>query len=189
MHLIVGLGNPGSKYAATRHNIGWNVVARAASQWSIGISPSSTGYAGQGQLDNAPVVLALPLTWMNLSGEVVESLVREYGIASDHLIVVHDDVDLPVGRLRIKFGGGTGGHNGLLSIILALDVEGFYRLKFGIGRPEPGQETADFVLAPFFGSELSVIDTMIDQSVEALKCLVVNGATEAMNRFNPRAQE
>ncbi len=189
MYLIVGLGNPGSKYAATRHNIGWCVVARAASQWAIGLTPASTGYVGQGQLDDTPVVLALPLTWMNLSGEAVEPLVREYGIASDHLIVVHDDLDLPVGRLRIKYGGGTGGHNGLLSIIFALDAEGFYRLKLGIGHPEPGQETADFVLAPFLASELSAIDSMIDQSVEALKCLVVEGDTEAMNQFNRRVQE
>ena len=189
MYLIVGLGNPGSKYAATRHNIGWCVVARAASQWAIGLTPSSAGHVGQGRLNDTPVVLALPLTWMNLSGEAVEPLVKEYGIANDHLIVVHDDLDLPVGRLRIKYGGGTGGHNGLLSIILALDAEGFYRLKLGIGHPEPGQETADFVLAPFLASEFSAIDTMIDQSVEALKCLVVEGATEAMNRFNRRVQE
>ena len=125
---------------------------------------------------------------MNLSGEVVEPLVREYGIASDHLIIVHDDVDLPVGSLRIKYGGGTGGHNGLLSIILALDIEGFYRLKLGIGRPEPGQETADFVLAPFMASESSAVDTLIDPSVGALQCLVVEGATEAMTRLKRRAQ-
>ncbi len=142
---------------------------------------------GHGRLDDKPVLLVLPLAWMNLSGEAVEPLVREYAIAGDHLIVVHDDVDLPVGRLRIKFGGGTGGHNGVLSIVLALDTERFYRLKLGVGRPAPGQETADFVLAPFGAEELPMMDTVMDQSVEALECLVVEGATEAMNRFNRRA--
>lgn len=189
MHLIVGLGNPGSRYAATRHNVGWRAVAHAASQWSIGLTPSSTGHLGQGRLNDIPVVLALPLAWMNLSGEVVEPLVKEFGIAIDHLIVVHDDLDLPVGRLRVKIGGGTGGHNGLLSLIFALESEGFHRLKLGIGRPEPCQESADYVLAPFEASELTVVDTMMDQAVEALHCMVVAGATEAMNRFNRRVQE
>ena len=94
---------------------------------------------------------------MNLSGEAVESLIKQFGLAPDHLIVVHDDIDLPIGRLRIKAGGGTGGHNGLLSIVLALNAENFYRLKLGVGRPEIGQETEDYVLTPFFESELEAI--------------------------------
>ena len=173
-------------YTATRHNIGWNVVAHTASRWSIRVAPSSRGQLWQGWLDNNPVALALPLTWMNLSGEMVEPLVKEYGLGGDHLIVVHDDLDLPVGHLRVKFGGGTGGHNGLRSIIIALGMEGFYRLKLGIGRPESGQDVADYVLNPFGAPEQAAIETMTNQAVEALQCLVTNGATEVMNRFNRR---
>ena len=164
-------------------------MARAASRWSYALTPSSLGYLGQGHLDDQSVVLALPLTWMNLSGEAVESLIKQFGVAPDRLIVVHDDVDLPVGSLRIKAGGGTGGHNGLLSIIWALDTENFYRLKMGVGRPEIEQETADYVLASFLESELEAIDSMSEDSVEALKCLVVEGPTVAMNRFNRRGPE
>lgn len=164
-------------------------MARAASKWAIDLSPSSSGYSGQGRLANIPVALGLPLSWMNQSGEVIQPLLSKYGVSSEHLIVVHDDLDLPVGRMRIKSGGGTGGHNGLLSIIMALDADGFYRLKFGVGRPAPGQETADYVLAPFADSELSVVNTILERSVEALQCLVVYGPTEAMNRFNQRVQE
>jgi PTH1 family peptidyl-tRNA hydrolase len=164
-------------------------VARAASQWSVALTPSSIGHLGQGQLGEQPVALALPLTGMNLSGEAVDSLIKQFNVTPDHLIVVHDDVDLPVGSLRIKAGGGTGGHNGLLSIILALNAENFHRLKMGVGRPKIGQETADYVLAPFLESELEAIDSMIEDSVEVLKCLVVEGPTVAMNRFNRRVSE
>jgi peptidyl-tRNA hydrolase, PTH1 family len=189
LHVLVGLGNQGSTYASTRHNIGWNVVARAASQWSIALTPSSTAFLGQGSLEGEPLVLALPLTWMNISGEVVEPLVRTFDIRSDQLIVVHDDLDLPFGRLRVKFGGGTGGHNGLRSIIQDLNTEMFYRLKVGIGRPEPGQETADYVLAPFRDSELTDMNSLMDRSVEALRCLVLEGGTATMNRVNQRVPE
>lgn len=161
----------------------------AASQWSLDLSPSSTAYLGQGRLEGQPVVLALPLTWMNLSGEIVEPLVRTFEIDSDHLIVVHDDLDLPFGRLRVKFGGGTGGHRGLKSIIMHLQTENFFRLKVGIGRPEPGQETADFVLAPFKDSELPTMDTLINRSIQALHSLVVDGGAATMNRFNQREPE
>ena len=164
-------------------------MARAASRWSIALTPSSIGHLGRGQIDDQPVALALPLTWMNLSGEAVKSLIKQFDVAPDHLIVVHDDVDLPVGSLRIKAGGGTGGHNGLLSIIWSLNAENFYRLKMGVGRPEIGQETADHVLTPFLESELETINSMSEDSVEALKCLVVEGPTVAMNRFNRRVSE
>ena len=164
-------------------------MARAASRWSVVLTPSSIGHLGQGQLGEQLVALALPLTWMNLSGKAVDSLIKQFNVTPDHLIVVHDDVDLPVGSLRIKAGGGTGGHNGLLSIILALNAENFYRLKMGVGRPEIGQETADYVLTPFLESELEAIDSMIEDSVEALKCLVVEGPTVAMNQFNRRVSE
>ncbi len=135
------------------------------------------------------MTLLLPLSWMNLSGEVVKPLLSDFGGSPDHLIVVHDDLDLPVGRMRVKFGGGTGGHNGLLSIIMALDDDGFYRLKLGVGRPAPNQETADYVLAPFEDSELSSMNAMLDRSVEALQRLVVDGPAEAMNQFNQRVKE
>lgn len=164
-------------------------MAIAAAKWAIKLVPSSLGHIGKGQIGNAPVVLVLPLSWMNLSGEVVKPLVTDFGVSPDHLIVVHDDLDLPVGRMRVKFGGGTGGHNGLLSIIMAMEADGFYRLKLGVGRPAPNQETADYVLAPFEDSELLTINAMLDRSVEALQCLVIDGPADAMNRFNQRVKE
>lgn len=189
MHLIIGLGNPGIRYAETRHNVGLAVVAHAASQWGIPLVSSSIGQVGRGSLNHSPVLLALPSTWMNLSGEAVEPLIQQYDVPLDHVIVVHDDLDLPLGRLRIKFGGGTGGHNGLRSIVFTVNSENFYRLKVGIGRPEPGQDPADFVLTPFPENQKRIMEDTISRAVDALRCLVVDGPAVAMNRFNRRIEE
>ena len=186
MYLIVGLGNPGPQYASTRHNIGWMVLNQAADQWSIPFSTFRYARVGQGGLGKESVILALPLTWMNQTGEVVRALADECQIATSQLIVVHDDLDLDAGRIRIKQRGGSGGHNGINSLIGALGTDEFLRIKVGIGRPSVGQEPSAYVLAPFSPSEISHIEIGLDSAVAALECLVQQGVVRAMERFNTR---
>lgn len=187
--MIVGLGNPGPQYASTRHNIGWMVLNQASDQWSI--SFSTIGYArlGQGSLGQESVTLALPLTWMNQTGEIVKALVDECQSTIPQLIVVHDDLDLDAGRIRIKQRGGSGGHNGINSLIRALRTDEFLRIKVGIGRPSFGQETSDYVLSPFSPSEISSIEIGLNSAVTALECLVQQGVARAMERFNTRRSQ
>lgn len=184
MHLIVGLGNPGEHYARTRHNIGFRVVERAAARWSVPLKPAGPALRGSGRLGQAEVTLAKTLAWMNESGPAVKALCGELALASDALIVVHDDLDLPLGRLRIKRNGGAGGHNGIHSIIAALETDAFSRLKLGIGRPVPDVDPAEYVLSPFHPEENAIVDQVLDQAVLALECLIAEGVETAMNRFN-----
>lgn len=185
MRLIVGLGNPGERYAPTRHNIGARTVERAAARWSVPLKPAGAARRGIRRLGQVDVVLAVPLAWMNESGPALRALCEEFGIvASTGLIVVHDDLDLPLGRLRIKRNGGAGGHNGILSIIAALETDSFCRLKLGIGRPAPGLDPADYVLSAFLPEEIPSVDQVLDQAVLALDSLVAEGVEAAMNRFN-----
>ena len=189
MYLIVGLGNPGKRYGPTRHNIGWKVVEKAASRWSVKLVPGLAARVGEAWLDEEVVTLALPRTWMNLAGGVVQELVGKLGVNLNHLIVVHDDLDLEAGLIRVKRRGGSGGHNGIRSIVTALGTGEFIRLKVGIGRPLVGQEAADFVLSPVLPSETSDIEAAVTQAVDAAECLVTQGPVVAMNRFNKRNKE
>lgn len=189
MQLIVGLGNPGVKYADTRHNIGRMVVRQAAVRWKIPLHDSSLAYQGKGQLDAKPVLLAIPHSWMNQSGNVVREVLSKSGLASENLIVVHDDLDLDFGILRIRLKGGAGGHNGIYSLIYSLETEKFCRLKIGISRPPAGQDPAQFVLSPFSAEESLRMDSLLSQAVDALESLVLEGASMAMNRFNTRRAE
>lgn len=170
MKAVVGLRNPGPEYESTRHNIGYEVVARLAQnqgeRWRRG--PSNTrAETVETRIDGEKVVLAAPLTYMNESGRSVRSLVDYFGVGSDDLLVVHDDIDLPFGRLRLQAGGGTGGHNGLRSLEKALGHRDFERLKFGVGRPPGRMDPADFVLRPFAKAERAEVELMIEDSAEA----------------------
>jgi len=187
LRLIVGLGNPGGEYALTRHNIGVRVVERASARWSIPLSLREAVRRGSGQLGTVEVTLAAPLTWMNQSGPAVKGLLDALALLPADLIVVHDDLDLPLGRLRIKRQGGAGGHNGILSLFTFLETDEFPRLKFGVGRPAPGQDPAEYVLSPFSAEELAAVEAAMDRAVEALHCMVVEGLDAAMNRYNPKA--
>jgi len=189
LRLIVGLGNPGERYALTRHNIGARVVEAAASRWAIALGPSGAAAYRRGRVGSAEVALASRLTWMNQTGLVVKGLLEELTLAPHDLVVVHDDLDLPPGRLRIKRSGGSGGHNGVLSVLTALETNQFCRLKIGVGRPTPGQDSAEYVLTPFSPEERALVNSTVEQAVLALECLVVEGAAAAMNRFNVRGQE
>lgn len=138
-------------------------------------------------LGTAEVTLAAPLAWMNQSGPVVKDLLDALALSPSDLIVIHDDLDLPLGRLRIKQRGGPGGHNGILSLLTVLNTDEFPRLKFGIGRPASDQDPAEYVLSPFATEEAAAVEAAMDRAVEALHCMVVDGLPTAMNRYNPKA--
>jgi len=189
LQLIIGLGNPGEDYAGTRHNIGRMVVTQAAVRWNIPLHHSRLAHQGTGRLASHPLLVALPHSWMNQSGVFVRDLLSESGHAVENLVVVHDDLDLSVGALRIKLQGGSGGHNGIHSLICSLETEGFCRLKVGIGRPSAGQDPAQYVLFPFNIEESGQLDSVLSRAVDALESLILEGATIAMNRFNTRQPE
>jgi PTH1 family peptidyl-tRNA hydrolase len=189
LRLIVGLGNPGEHYARTRHNVGVIVLEQAAARWKIKLSTTGAARRGRGRVGAVDVILAEPLAWMNQNGPVVKALLDEGGLSPHELIVVHDDVDLPVGRLRIKRSGGSGGHNGILSLLTTLDTDQYCRLKVGIGRPSPGEETADYVLSPFTPEERIIMETALDRASLALECVLLEGVEVAMNRFNVQEKE
>ena len=184
MLLIVGLGNPGPQYSATRHNIGRMVVERFASRQKIALSLESQAYQGVGTIGAHQVRLVLPQCWMNQTGVVIDDLLRRLNISLSDFIVVYDDMDLNFGSLRIRTRGGAGGHNGLRSILSYLEADQFSRLKVGIGHPPLGMPTADYVLSPFFASEISTLEEVLSRAVEALEVWILEGPTAAMNRFN-----
>jgi PTH1 family peptidyl-tRNA hydrolase len=190
--LVVGLGNPGREYAETRHNVGFRVVNRLGRR--LGIEPrthSRLVWLGEGERGGRPLVLAKPRTYMNRSGEAVRALVRRYRLAPAQVLVVYDDLDLPVGRIRVRARGGSGGTGGLKSIIAALGTQDFPRVRVGIGRPVQGGApswdpavVAAYVLAVPPPEERALLDTAADRAVEAVLCILDKGIEPAMNRFN-----
>lgn len=184
MKLIVGMGNPGVQYQGSRHNIGFQVVDRIAIINHVLISNKrfKTLY-GTGWIDSQEVVLAKPMTFMNRTGEAVKKLVNFFTIGTDDLIVIHDDLDLPFGRLRFKRRGGDGGHQGVRSIIESMGGNNFLRLKVGIGRPQKGIDPAEYVLSLFGESEEPILDKILNRAADALKVMLLEGLEIAMNRY------
>jgi PTH1 family peptidyl-tRNA hydrolase len=185
--LVVGLGNPGPRYAATRHNVGFRVVDRLAARGGIRLDRERFGGRfGRGALAGHDVALLEPLTWMNLSGDAVAEAVAELpvGAPQDDLLIVLDDVDLPFGRLRLRPGGGAGGHRGLEHVIECLRTRELPRLRFGIGRPEGDGDTRDWVLAPFSPEEERALDEHLPRAAEAIEVALSLGLAAAMNRYN-----
>lgn len=162
------------------------VIERAAARWAITLKPRHAARIGTGRLGSAPVTLAGLLDWMNVTGPPLKDLLCELKLTPDDLILIHDDLDLEVGRLRIKADGGHGGHNGVRSVIEALGTSRFVRIKIGIGRPTPGQSPADYVLEPLTADEMRVFDPCLERAVDALECVLHRGVAAAMNRFNVR---
>ena len=186
MHLIVGLGNPGSSYAQTRHNAGMWVVERAAARWKIRLSRRGTVQRGFGRLGSELIELAGTLDFMNVTGPPLKGLLRELKLTVDDLIIVHDDIDLEPGRLRIKLAGGHGGHNGIKSVVDSLGTPQFVRVKIGIGRPAPHQDSADYVLDTVPKAEMDMFEPCLERAVDALECVIRRGTESAMNQFNVR---
>ena len=164
------------------------VIERAAARWSIRLAKRGMAHRGSGRLGSELIELAGTLDWMNITGPPLKGLLRELSLTADDLILVHDDLDLDLGRLRIKQAGGHGGHNGIKSIIETIGTPQFVRVKIGIGRPPPCQDSADYVLQAFTREEIEVLNPCLDRSVDALECLIHRGVAVAMNEFNVREQ-
>jgi PTH1 family peptidyl-tRNA hydrolase len=185
MWLIIGLGNPGKEYRLTRHNVGFLVVDRVAREQGIQFNKRRGGARiGEGRVGREKVILAKPLTYMNKSGVAVKKLVKALGIPLDHLVVVHDDLDLACGRMKIKETGGHGGHKGVQSIIEQLGSTDFLRVKVGIGKPESPEQGADYVLSRFSRDESSLVKKSVEQAAEAIEAIIASGKDQAMNRYN-----
>jgi PTH1 family peptidyl-tRNA hydrolase len=185
--IIVGLGNPGIPYEWSRHNIGFMVVNRFAEIHHITVGTRRfKSLFGKGSIDSEPVILAKPMTFMNRSGEAVAKIVPFFKVGMKDLIVIHDDLDLPFGKLRIKQRGGDGGHQGIRSVIELMGGNSFLRLKIGIGRPLREMDPAEYVLAPFSAREKSSLDEALTRSAECLAVILREGIETAMNRYQKR---
>ena len=184
--LVVGLGNPGPEYAETRHNVGARVVELLAGRTGGGRFGRHKANADvlEGRLAGRRAVLAVPRTYMNVSGGPVAGLLRYYGVAPEDLVVVHDELDLGFGVVRLKQGGGEGGHNGLRSISGSIGTKDYLRVRFGIGRPPGRQDPADFVLKRFSGAERKELDFVVDLAADATEALLRDGLEPTQNRFH-----
>lgn len=184
--LIIGLGNPGKKYQSTKHNAGFRVVDRLAGKKGIKLKRRRLGkvQVGESRVGAAHIVIAKPLAYMNRSGSVVKKLIGELGVPLDHLVVVHDDLDLESGRMKIKEGGGHGGHKGVRSIIEQLGSPDFLRIKVGIDKPQTPDEGADYVLSPFDEEQLPLVEEAMEQASEVIEAIIVSGKDKAMSLYN-----
>jgi PTH1 family peptidyl-tRNA hydrolase len=193
MKLIVGLGNPGFLYSRNRHNVGFMCVRHLARMQGIKFDKKQgQARTGIGNIGGKRVVLARPQTYMNASGESVSALARKLNINPSDLTVIHDDLDLPPGKIRLRLGGGSGGHKGIESIIARLGSRDFYRVRVGVGRPDIAEDsTADkeeaviaYVLSDFTQEEKRIIDKIMPDVSQAIVCLLTEGLDAAMNKFN-----
>jgi peptidyl-tRNA hydrolase, PTH1 family len=182
--LVAGLGNPGPAYAGTRHNLGFAVLDRLAGQR---FRPAAReAEAAWRRVDGAPVLLIKPQTFMNRSGDAVGGWLEQLGLSSERLIVVHDDLDLPVGRVRISAEAGPGGHRGVASIQARLGTTQFPRVRVGIGRPEAGEAAEERVLRGFSADEMPRIETALPEAALAVEAIIRQGVAAAMNQYNRR---
>jgi peptidyl-tRNA hydrolase, PTH1 family len=188
--ILVGLGNPGREYRDTRHNVGFMFIDRLCAASGIKLSRlQSKALIGTGQWIGHKVVLAKPQTFMNLSGQPVSSLLRFYKTPLSQILVVHDDIDLPVGTIRIRPDGGSGGQRGLASIIQQLGTQDFPRLRIGVGRPPGQRDAADYVLKNFSAFDLEIIPQVLDRAVEAARVFLQDGLDKAMTQYNGALQK
>ena len=189
--LVIGLGNPGENFDGTRHNVGAEAVVRVAARYGEQLRRGKErSLVSEIRIGQKRVVLAFPQTFMNNSGEAVRALRKRYGIIEgEQLLVVHDELDLPVGRLKLKQGGGLAGHNGLRSITQHVGGGHFMRLRIGIGKPPPSQDVTDFVLKRPGKTERTILDTAISNASEAIELLVRDGLDATMNAVNRRGEE
>lgn len=183
--LVVGLGNPGARYDGTRHNVGFEVLGELARRWGVTVSEKKF----KGQIANAAfgahtVMLLAPQTFMNLSGESVGPALGFFKLGVDSLIVIHDDIDLPTGRVRLKKGGGHGGHNGLRSLDQHLPTREYLRVRLGVDRPPPGGEVSSWVLGHFMSTERAAVEDMISVGADAVEQLLSDGLLDAQHRIH-----
>jgi len=190
MKVIVGLGNPGKEYEETRHNIGFKVIGKLARENNISVTKNKhKALIGDGIIATEKVMLVMPQTFMNLSGESVGAILNFYKIDVEDLIVVYDDISLNVGDLRIRQKGSAGGHNGMKNIIAHLGTDNFTRIKVGVGNKPVGRDLADYVLGKFPKGESKIVSTSIENCSECIEKLIKNGINSAMNEYNQRKKE
>jgi PTH1 family peptidyl-tRNA hydrolase len=199
--MVIGLGNPGRKYAVHRHNVGFRVVEALARAHGAAFARRKGAKAyvaelrsaeprfSEGRAGDREVLLVKPQTFMNLSGQAVGRLSRERAIPPEQILVVYDDLDLPLGRLRLRPEGGSGGHKGMRSIIDALGTQAFPRLRVGIDRPPAGADPTEYVLRPFSREEQVVVNEVVERAVAAVECWLAEGILVAMDRFNRLSPE
>jgi peptidyl-tRNA hydrolase, PTH1 family len=188
--LIAGLGNPGREYRENRHNMGFMLVDRLAQALSVLIGKVQfKALTGSGQYSGHKVILAKPQTYMNLSGQSISGLVRFYKIPLEQILVAHDDLDLPLGTLRIRPGGGSGGQKGIASTIEQLGAADFARMRIGIGRPPGQMDAADYVLQNFRGDEREIAAATLERAVKAAQAFIERGLDTAMNLYNGGQKE
>jgi PTH1 family peptidyl-tRNA hydrolase len=185
MKIVVGLGNPGQKYNETRHNVGFDVLARLAQRYDVGRPKAKfNAEVAETTIKNQKTILLSPLTYMNLSGQSVRAAVDFYKLPLTDLLVICDDINLDVARLRFRPSGSAGGQNGLKDIIQRLGSQAFGRLRVGVGRPPPNWDAADYVLGKFSQEDRSEIESCVTRAVDAVEVWVEQGMETAMNRFN-----
>lgn len=184
--LVVGLGNPGPAYASTRHNVGYLVVDVLAGRLGASLKAHASKRADvlEGHLAGERVVLGRSRSFMNESGGAVSTLAKYYDVAADHLIVIHDEIDIGLGQLRIKCGGGDNGHNGLKSIRRSLDTGDFFRVRVGVGRPNGSGEVHDHVLKAFNGAERKELPILLEEAADAVESLIDRGLEPTQAQFN-----
>lgn len=185
LFLIVGLGNPGKQYANTRHNAGFDTIDLLSGRLDIRVAKNKCkALIGEGMIDGKKLILAKPQTFMNLSGESVRELVSWYKADLQNTIIIYDDIDLPLGRLRIRSKGSSGTHNGMRSVIYQINSDEFPRIRIGIGRPPEDWELADFVLGRFDNEDRKLVDECISKAADAAVDIVKSGINSAMNIYN-----
>jgi len=187
LRLIIGLGNPGLKYRSTRHNIGFLVIDKLASDCNISVSMKGfDAFYGRGNIGSIPVLLAKPQTYMNISGISVKKLIDYFKIDLEGLIIIHDDIDLPFETIRLKMGGGHAGHKGLISIIDHLGDMEFIRVRIGIGKPADRSMVEKYVLEPFTEDEMKLLPLITASASDAVTMVISSGIQAAMNHYNER---
>jgi peptidyl-tRNA hydrolase, PTH1 family len=190
MWLVAGLGNPGRQYAGNRHNAGFMIVDEILRRVDAQPPRARMGAEiSEASVGGEKVIFCKPMEFMNVSGAAVGKAAGFWKIPSRQILVIHDDMDLDFGRMKLVEGGGTGGHNGLRSIVSMLGTEAFCRLRFGIGRPPPSWEGADFVLADFTNQERQILADLVEEAADASQAIVKDGLVVAMNKFNRRKKE
>ncbi|MFC2160301.1 aminoacyl-tRNA hydrolase [Acidobacteriota bacterium] len=185
MWAVIGLGNPGRQYLRTRHNVGFIFVKRVAKSWEVKLRKRSCrSKTVLTEQHGEKILLVLPQTYMNQSGLAVKCVLESRGVAPDHLLVVYDDLDLPLGEMRIRTNGGSGTHNGMSSIVREIQTTQFSRMRVGIGPLTPDETATDFVLAPFEDKELSLLNRSLNAAQKALDLILLGNIEKAMNQFN-----
>ena len=190
MFAVVGLGNPDSKYFDTRHNVGFRAIDLLSSHWDIPLLKTGRhSVYGVGRAFGKEIILAKPTTYMNRSGLAVHELANEYALLPENFLIIYDDMNLPIGYLRIRPKGSAGGHNGLESIIEKIGTMDIPRLRIGIGGPEPDESSVDYVLSPVPDDSMESLDSVLDRASCAIKDILLFGIEESMGKYNKRVKE